>query len=616
MSGDLRRLLARLLDTNPSTRITIDEIISSPWFKKGSKGTMFYECEDEEFLVKPEQNAKTASLNAFDIISFSSGLNLSPFFDNTPNSMSENVRIKRRRIGYGMVMAKRKFVIGLRIIADTALLSRKAGWPPESSNNAVKSNPGESAIMSNAFKLGGLIISCFCSEEPEAPSELVIGIESLDSDSFGVNHKMTNVVPAPPTDPPNTMDGSRVWEIHDLFLFARVHPNYVRVIMDALKEFKNVLGLVSSIPKSTSFFCNVPNALKDIILSSMSVAKGGLGIRRIEAFNIALIATHIWCILINKESLWVQWIHSYKLKGRIFWDMPCLGDASWGWRKLLQIRPHVRPFIWHKINNGMSTSMWFDRWADPCPLRDMIMVRNIVCSGFSLSSTVSDLISNGSWRWPHDWSSRFSNVFNIYVPDINSDLDDVIVWRDIRGVFQRFSIAGAWDSLRLRADVIDWYHVVWFPHCIPRHASHLWLVIKEKLKTQDRLRQWDVGPSNLLRCPLCDMVPDSHSYLFFECSFASQVWFQVRASTSMSFVPPRLVDVLAFLIQSKGSSVSNVISRLVLAATNYCLWNERNLRLFEEVECGSYYSIYYFFGTDEAWYFQVQEDGYRVSFAA
>ncbi|GKE00653.1 hypothetical protein Tco_1388636 [Tanacetum coccineum] len=414
-------------------------------------------------------------------------------------------------------------------------------------------------------------------------------------------------------------NGKRGLRQDDLFLFARGHPNYVRVIMDALEEFKNVSGLVPSIPKSTAFFCNVPNALKDIILSSMPFGEGGLGIRRIEAFNIALIATHIWCILINKESLWVQWIHSYKLKGRIFWDMPCLGDASWGWRKLLQIRPHVRPFIWHKINNGMSTSMWFDRWADPCPLRDMIMVRNIVCSGFSLSSTVSDLISNGSWRWPHDWSSRFSNVFNIYVPDINSDLDDVIVWRDIRGVFQRFSIAGAWDSLRLRADVIDWYHVVWFPHCIPRHASHLWLVIKEKLKTQDRLRQWDVGPSidlNLLRCPLCDMVPDSHSYLFFECSFASQVWFQVRASTSMSFVPPRLVDVLAFLIQSKGSSVSNVISWLVLAAMNYCLWNERNLRLFEEVECGSYYSIYYFFGTDEAWYFQVQEDGYRVSFAA
>ncbi|GJU55394.1 reverse transcriptase domain, reverse transcriptase zinc-binding domain protein, partial [Tanacetum coccineum] len=261
--------------------------------------------------------------------------------------------------------------------------------------------------------------------------------------------------------------------------------------------------------------------------------EGGLGIRRIEDFNIALMATDIWCMLINKES---------------------------------------------------STSMWFDRWADPCPLADMLTVRNIVRSDFSLSDTVSDLISNGSWRWPHDRSSRFPNVVNIPVPDINNDLDDVIVWHDVEGVFQRFSVAGAWDSLRLRADVVDWYHVVWFPRCIPRHAIHMWLVIKEKLKTQDRLRQWDVGPSidlNLLRCPLCEMVPDSHSHLFFECSFASQVWFQVRAFTGMSSVSPRLVDVLTFLIPTKGSSVSNVISQIVLAAMTYCLWNEQNSRLFK-----------------------------------
>ncbi|GKB54424.1 reverse transcriptase domain, reverse transcriptase zinc-binding domain protein [Tanacetum coccineum] len=147
------------------------------------------------------------------------------------------------------------------------------------------------------------------------------------------------------------------------------------------------------------------------------------------------------------------------------------------------------------------------------------------------------------------------------------------------------SVAGAWDSLQLRADIVDWYHVIWFPHCNPRHAIYMWLVIKEKLKTQDRLRQWDVGPSidlNLLRCPLFDMVPDSHSHLFFECSSTSQVWLQVRAFTGMSSVPPRLVDVLAFLIPSKGSSVSNVIYQIVLAATTYCLWNERNSRLFKK----------------------------------
>ncbi|GKE12368.1 hypothetical protein Tco_1415919, partial [Tanacetum coccineum] len=60
------------------------------------------------------------------------------------------------------------------------------------------------------------------------------------------------------------------------------------------------------------------------------------------------------------------------------------------------------------------------------------------------------------------------------------------------------------------------------------------------------------------------------------------VWFQIRAFTGMSSLPPRLVDVLAFLIPSKGFSVSNVISQIVLAAMTYCLWNERNSRLFKK----------------------------------
>nr|GEY49238.1 hypothetical protein [Tanacetum cinerariifolium] len=46
--------------------------------------------------------------------------------------------------------------------------------------------------------------------------------------------------------------------------------------------------------------------------------KGGLGIRRLEMFNKALITSHIWSLLLNKESLWVKWIHSYKLNGHYF----------------------------------------------------------------------------------------------------------------------------------------------------------------------------------------------------------------------------------------------------------------------------------------------------------
>ncbi|XP_051143743.1 CBL-interacting serine/threonine-protein kinase 11-like [Andrographis paniculata] len=89
MSPDLRRFIARLLDTNPARRITIDEIKEDPWFKIGFSDTaseyLPAESQDDE-----KKSFESQDLNAFDIISFSHGLNLSAMFDET-HSATEDV---------------------------------------------------------------------------------------------------------------------------------------------------------------------------------------------------------------------------------------------------------------------------------------------------------------------------------------------------------------------------------------------------------------------------------------------------------------------------------------------------------------------------------------------
>ncbi|KAF3590644.1 hypothetical protein DY000_02027680 [Brassica cretica] len=47
-SSDARRLVVKLLDPNPNTRITIDKVINSPWFKKRSKNEPEEEKKKEE----------------------------------------------------------------------------------------------------------------------------------------------------------------------------------------------------------------------------------------------------------------------------------------------------------------------------------------------------------------------------------------------------------------------------------------------------------------------------------------------------------------------------------------------------------------------------------------
>nr|GEY26584.1 CBL-interacting serine/threonine-protein kinase 12-like [Tanacetum cinerariifolium] len=108
-SPELRQLLKGLLQTNPKTRITIPDIMENRWFKKGFRHIKFYFEDDKLFSVKdgdieaedidyssdhssfPESPTEAkrrlgnmprpASLNAFDLISFSRGYNLSGLFE-------------------------------------------------------------------------------------------------------------------------------------------------------------------------------------------------------------------------------------------------------------------------------------------------------------------------------------------------------------------------------------------------------------------------------------------------------------------------------------------------------------------------------------------------------
>ncbi|THU58296.1 hypothetical protein C4D60_Mb03t12710 [Musa balbisiana] len=83
-SSDARRLITKLLDPIPSTRITVGKLMEIPWFKKSSvpKGVpapaAAGESGDREWAKKDGEEPET--LNAFHLISFSDGFDLSPLF--------------------------------------------------------------------------------------------------------------------------------------------------------------------------------------------------------------------------------------------------------------------------------------------------------------------------------------------------------------------------------------------------------------------------------------------------------------------------------------------------------------------------------------------------------
>ncbi|KAK9750756.1 hypothetical protein RND81_02G219400 [Saponaria officinalis] len=65
--------------------------------------------------------------------------------------------------------------------------------------------------------------------------------------------------------------------------------------------------------------------------------------------------------------------------------------------------------------------------------------------------------------------------------------------------------------------------VYWFPwvknRClIPKHSFLIWLVVQQRLLTQDRLMHMEIIQTNL--CFLCATDAESHEHLFFSCVYA------------------------------------------------------------------------------------------------
>uniref|UniRef100_A0A7N0UY64 non-specific serine/threonine protein kinase n=1 Tax=Kalanchoe fedtschenkoi TaxID=63787 RepID=A0A7N0UY64_KALFE len=108
-STGARKLIKRILDPNPLTRITIPELLENEWFKKGYRPPYFEEGNDsnhddvdavfnqnEENLVT-ERKEKPESMNAFELISRSQGFNLENLFEKQMGLVKRETRFTSKR---------------------------------------------------------------------------------------------------------------------------------------------------------------------------------------------------------------------------------------------------------------------------------------------------------------------------------------------------------------------------------------------------------------------------------------------------------------------------------------------------------------------------------------
>ncbi|KAL2231101.1 UNVERIFIED_CONTAM: hypothetical protein Sindi_1704500 [Sesamum indicum] len=163
-----------------------------------------------------------------------------------------------------------------------------------------------------------------------------------------------------------------------------------KVIKEIEKRLRNFLW------KGTTSSGYAKVAWKDVCRPA---DEGGLGFKDISTLNHALMSKKLCDIIqCDRTSIWVQWLYQDRLRDTSIWTVREHG-GSWGWRKILRLRPFLRSIVDYQIGNGGRFFVWQDPWHHLGPLIERFPhgPRHL---RLEESAKLSSVISAGEWQWP------------------------------------------------------------------------------------------------------------------------------------------------------------------------------------------------------------------------
>lgn len=174
------------------------------------------------------------------------------------------------------------------------------------------------------------------------------------------------------------------------------------------------------------------------------------------------------------------------------------------------------------------------------------------------------------------------------MPDLKMNVMDKVKWKCKDGFVSDFRVGAVWNDMYVDMENANWSKLIWFSQGVPRHAFFLWLAIRERLRTLDRLAIWKVKEDRW--CVFCHDGVETHNHLFVECKYIQEVWRCLEGLSGVSELIQRLNGAVnpwneLILELSKvpvSNSIWSIIHRMILAAVVYFIWQERNKRVHLE----------------------------------
>ncbi|KAL5178394.1 putative ribonuclease H protein [Glycine soja] len=328
--------------------------------------------------------------------------------------------------------------------------------------------------------------------------------------------------------------------------------------------------------------------------------EGGLGIKDINTFNLALLAKWKWSLFQQQGDLWARVLESKYGGWRSLDEVTSTTNESIWWRDLKRVFQHPdygealsRSIVW-RVGCGDNIKFWEDQWIGEDRSLAVKYPRLYLISS-QQNHTIQQMgaCKDTGWEWELSWRRLlFDNEIDMAVAFLN-DVEskqiqlhrkDEWVWTaDPSG---HYSARSAYIIMResiAEGAEFSAFEELWKLKVPNKVLAFAWRLLRDRLPTRANLHRRQVE-INDRKCLFCGNVEESASHLFFHCSKISPLWWE-----SMSWV-----NSVGPLPQSPKHHFLQHIFGVVEAvkvnrwkcwwiALTWSIWQHRNKILFSNV---------------------------------
>ncbi|XP_033133929.1 uncharacterized protein LOC103833729 [Brassica rapa] len=174
----------------------------------------------------------------------------------------------------------------------------------------------------------------------------------------------------------------------------------------------------------------------------------------------------------------------------MFWVINTSQKHSWLVNKLLDAREIIYPWIRQRVQNSETTYFWSTKWSPYGKLSDYLQTVGAMRLPVTKNATIAEQCENGAWVVPNARSDRQLKVISYLTTLSITDYGDEPEWWPGDQKQPRFQTGKIYDLLRPSTPTVSWHREVWFSGGIPKHMFLVWLMVRNRCPTGDRIMQW------------------------------------------------------------------------------------------------------------------------------